>query len=113
MEGRQLDAVIFVMDYLQLQFDSSWYLNIYSWPQIQYDGTIFNYSTSGYRNALCGFIASIVKQAEEEPNDSLTLSFVKGVIKISLREDCNGPEAAMLTDRTSGEWEVWNSSHET
>ena len=59
LKGRNLSAVTFVQDYLQLQFDGP-FLNIFVWPRITVSGKSLSFGMQGYRDELCGQIAKTV-----------------------------------------------------
>lgn len=108
LEGHQLSAVIFVMDYLQLQFDDL-LLNSYIWPQVKIKDAMLTFSMPGYRDALCERIRRNVVQALEYENDRIEIRFDdEGSFIISLEEeDRTSPEVAMLQDQKNNRWVVW------
>jgi len=108
LETQQLSAVVFIQDYVQLQFDGHC-LTAYAWPIIRDGARALSHTTPGYRDALCGLIGYVVEKATEDPLDKLTLYFINGItIEVSLKEsDREGPEAAMLQDPTKNRWNVW------
>ena len=108
LENHQLSAVVFVQDYVQLQFDGPC-LTAYVWPIVRDGARTFGHTTPGYRDALCGLIGCVVEQTTEASNDKLALSFNNGVaVEVSLKEsDREGPESAMLQDPTGKRWNVW------
>lgn len=108
LENRELSAVTFVMDYVQLIFEEPC-LNVYVWPLIRVRDSVFSLTTPGYRDVLCGQISKTVIRAYEESKEKLLIEFENQVvIEISLREeDRNGPEAAMLQTDSGKRWNVW------
>ncbi len=108
LEKQQLSAVVFVQDYIQLQFDGPC-LTAYVWPTIRHAVNAFDRKTPAYRDALCGLIGCVVDQTSEETNDKLVIHFINGAtLEVSLREsDREGPEAAMLQDPSGQRWNVW------
>ena len=108
LEGRQLSAVVFVQDYIQLQFDGAT-INAYVWPNIALENRVIGPDTPGYRDALCGQIGKLVIEGVEEPEQGLALVLSNGtVVEISLREkDRTSAEAALFSDETTRVWNVW------
>ncbi len=108
LENEQLSAVVFVQDYMQLQFNGPC-LTTYAWPTIRDSASTFGRKTPGYRDAMCGLIGSVVDQTAEEANDKLVIRFSSGTsLQVSLKEsDREGPEAAMLQDPSGKRWNVW------
>ncbi|GEP61666.1 hypothetical protein [Reyranella soli] len=108
LENRELSAVTFVRDYIQLHFDGP-VLNAYVWPKLNNALGVLEQQTPGYRDALCGQIGRLVIVAVADPTTEISLHFDNNtVIAISLREeDRVGEEAAMFQDRTGKLWNVW------
>jgi hypothetical protein len=107
LKGRDVSAVTFVQDYLQLQFDGS-FLNVFVWPRLTLKGVVFEFGSSGYRDALCQLIGKTVVGVIEESNVKLGFFFYEEeVLEISLApRDRRGPEAAML-QTGDGNFNVW------
>lgn len=107
LEGRELDAVTFVRDYVQFHFEGP-LLNAYVWPTVLVGTVRHAAGTLGYRDELCARIGRTVSSAREA-NEHMSLSFNDGSsIEISLRiEDRSGPEAALLDDGSGRVWNVW------
>ena len=109
LERKELSAITFVRDYIQLHFDGP-ILNLYVWPNVK-SSTFgrFEHNTSGYRDALCGQIGKLVVAAVIDPTNQISLHFDNDtVISISLnREHRIGEEAAMLQDENGRHWNVW------
>ena len=65
--GEQLSAVVFVQDYVQLQFDG-YQLTTYTTPLVE---TLPNewmaYEQDQYKNGLCRFITCLVEHVVSEP----------------------------------------------
>lgn len=108
LENEQLSAVTFIQDYVQLHFDGPC-LTAYVWPHILTENGSIPPRVPGYRDALCGFIGSIVVRAFEELGSRLVIQFVEGrTLEISIKEsDKEGPEAAMFQDESGKSWSVW------
>ncbi len=108
LENREVSAVTFIREYLQLHFDGP-FLNVYIWPRVQMPDQIFDQSMPGYRDALCGRIGKIIVAGVEEKKVRLALHFADDVVlEISLRpEDRATSEVAMLQDGTGKFWNAW------
>ncbi|WP_124607065.1 hypothetical protein [Burkholderia sp. Bp9142] len=107
LEGRELGAVTFVRDYVQLHFEGP-LLNAYVWPIVLTGNERYSVGGRGYRDELCARIGCTVNSAEET-EEHMTLSFSDGSsVEISLRdEDRSGPEAVLLDDGSGQVWNVW------
>ena len=94
LEGEELTAVEFVLDYLQLRFNGP-ALTLYGWPHVLLADFSVGFGEPEYRNALCAQIGETVARASLEEDEALTVEFESGtVIALSLREeDMDGPEA--------------------
>ncbi len=55
LEGRRLDAVIFLKDTLQLEFDYAT-ITCYTWPVILGAAADYQYSDGDYKNSLCSLV---------------------------------------------------------
>ena len=96
--GEELSAVVFVRDYVQLQFDGPG-LTAINDPTVVVGGRAYTTTTAGYRDALCGQIGHSVVSAEVASDMEITIEFDDGsTISISLREQdyLYGPEAAVF-----------------
>ncbi len=98
IEGEELTAVEFVLDYLQLRFETP-LLTLYAWPAVLLSDFSVAFGEPEYRNALCAQIGEKVEEAVLEEGDALTLKLENGtVLALSLREeDLDGPEAGMYS----------------
>ena len=107
IEGQELTAVEFVVDYLRLRFDGPM-LTLYAWPHVLLSDFSIAYGEPEYRNALCAQIGEMVAKVSLEELDALTVEFESGtVIALSLREeDLSGPEAGSYSEDGSGVGEV-------
>jgi hypothetical protein len=100
--GQQLNAVEFVLDFLQLRFDGP-LLTFYAWPHVLLSDFSVAYGEPEYRNALCAQIGQTVAEAALEEGDRLTIELESGtVIGLSLREeDIDGPESGSYSETGS------------
>jgi hypothetical protein len=106
LHDRQLGAVVFVQDYLQLQFDGTT-LTVTTWPIVYSDGE-FKYGDARYRDALCDCIAQVVRVADVIAGDRLQIVFGDGSkLMISLKDaDRVDPEAVRI-EQEDGRWSAW------
>lgn len=95
--GEKLSAVVFVLDYHQLQFDGPGF-TILNPITVTSNGSSVPEGDDQFRNRLCDQIAKIVKRVDYKENDSLVIEFEDGsIISISLKaEDYCGPEAIIF-----------------
>ena len=105
--GEQLSAVVFVQDYVQLQFDGPT-LTAITLPVVVDNGAVYQWDTPGFRDKLCARIAKTVSAASvaEDREIRIELDDESSII-ISLRpQDYVGPEAAILSHSAETLW-VW------
>jgi len=107
----QLGSVVFVMDYLQLDFGDARF-TAYVWPTVTIGGTTLLFGDPGYRNALCAFITHEVTSAEESPEAGLVIRFGFGeIVTNPAPTDLSGPEIAHLQLHEGpfrdAAWTVW------
>lgn len=98
----ELSAVVFVRDYVQLQFDGPT-INALT-PITVCDKDIMALSgDANFRNVLCAQISKSVANAHVQKGDALTITFSDNArIAISLKEqDYTGPEAAVIMGKAS------------
>jgi hypothetical protein len=97
--GLELSSVTFVRDYVQLGFDGP-ILNAVTLPTIQVGQRQYRSGGAGYRDALCGRIGRVVKNASIREDDAFRMDFDDGTeLSISLRpQDYTGAEALSFTD---------------
>lgn len=118
--GCDLAAVIFIKDYLQLQFEKAYkgtvHLSAFNWPVLRIaepssdgSGSSFDVNSCGYRDALCCQIDKIVIAAFEKPEEAIIVRFSDlSELIFSLKEsDRRGPEAVMLHAEGGKVLEVW------
>jgi hypothetical protein len=105
--GRVLSAVVFVQDYLQLQFDGS-VLTLLVWPVVSAGATERAFDSPGYRDLLCERIGMIVTDAKAVEGDALSVALSdRSSIVVSLAPDSYpGPEAAIYRAQDGRTW-VW------
>lgn len=99
--GQQLSSVVFIQDYLQLDFDGN-KLTCYKWPIVYLKRINSQFGELEYRNYLCSFISKIVDKVLFIEGQSLSVKFSnEESIEIDLK-DLNG-EAFYYTT-PEGEW---------
>ena len=108
IRGRQLSAVVFVQNYVQLQFDGPG-LTAYTLPVVVIGERRLEAGSPGYRDGLCAQITKIVQNAYVQEGQRFQVDFEDGCsIAISLRpEDRRGPEAIWFHSGRQKEWGVW------
>lgn len=108
ISGREMSAVTFVRDYIQLHFDGPT-ISAYTLPAVLVGGRLFSRASPGYRDALCTRIGTRVTAAYVEPGQRLQIDFSDGAsLTISLRpEDRVVEEAADYSDAQTKEWASW------
>lgn len=102
LEGRELQAVTFIEDYLELRFGTP-LLTLYAWPYVMLPEFSVAFGEPEYRNALCAQIGETVDTASLEEGAALTLELSNGVVLgLSLREeDLDRPEAGLYSETGS------------
>jgi hypothetical protein len=105
--GEQLSAVVFVQDYVQLQFDGS-VLTAITCPTVSVREIRSEWGMPGYRDMLCERIGKIVRAVSVAEEQEILIEFDDAsVISISLKpEDYRAAEAAIFYNGPE-EWVVW------
>jgi hypothetical protein len=108
VEGEQLSAVTFVQDYVQLHFDGPM-LTAITRPIVVAGDTSFSFGEPGYRDRLCGLIASRVTRAYVRPGDRLQIDFTeRASLVVSLKPDAyRAAEAVIFSDGRTEQWAIW------
>jgi hypothetical protein len=106
LQGRQLGAVVFVHDYLQLQFDGTT-LTMTTWP-IVHQTREYKFGDAQYRDALCDCIGRVVEIADVVAHIRLRIVFSDGSRLVTSLTDADrvDPEAVRV-DQQDGRWSVW------
>ena len=106
--GEELNAIQFVMDYLQVHFNAKGF-TFYIWPSLNINNDIYEFGHIDYRNKLCEFIEKVVSDVYIL-DDILIIEFEKGD-RIQLNLDPNNPkivsEIAIFWDE-DGSWAVFD-----
>jgi hypothetical protein len=108
IEGEQLGAVTFVQDYLQLDFDGP-RLTLTIWPRVVQNGMTRRFEEAGYRDALCGLIGKIVREAYLVEGDRLQIEFLNGAaLVVPLGPgDYQTAYGVVFEDNKSTRWGAW------
>jgi hypothetical protein len=77
LAGEKLSSVVFVMDYLQLDFNGNRF-TLYIWPEVLVGEDVFHITDEQYRNKLCAIITHVVKHVVYTEQQSLEIHFVEG-----------------------------------
>ena len=108
LKGEELNAVQFIMDYLQIYFNDKWF-NCYIWPSVNINNDAYEYGHIEYRNKLCELIGETVTDVHIIDNDLLVIEFIKGS-RIQLNINPKNPdiysEIAIFWD-ADGSWAVF------
>lgn len=110
--GEELAQVVFVRDYVQLNFDGP-PLSLLVWPRISRSGTVLRRSDRGYADALVDLIGLRLSEVDEILDLGLVLRFAE-TARLSMPLDgseAKGPELAMFDGAESGLM-VWSSGDE-
>jgi len=107
----ELGSVVFVMDYLQLDFGNARF-SVYVWPTVSIGGVSRGFGDPGYRDALCALITHEVIDTGESSETGLVIRFGLGEVVIKPQPtDLSGPEIAMLQVHENSfrdaSWTVW------
>lgn len=105
--GEQLSSVIFVQDYLQLDFDGR-RLTLNEWPKLFTLEGEFHFGEKGYRDELCSFIARKVERVDESEN-LIRMVFTDGSsIRVDLSESRVGEgDRVIFNDGLNRSWSWW------
>jgi hypothetical protein len=101
LKDQQLSSVVFVQDYLQLDFDGNT-VTCYDWPIVVLLDSKFVIDDKEYRNVLCSLIAKQVNDTSFIEGETLSINFQTGE-KIEFNfKNANGEVIYFTT--TEGEW---------
>ncbi len=111
--GCRLHSVQFVMDYVQLRFDSDDaqgdpVLSCYVMPVVETPGGPVSDGALGYADALRSLIHDRVAATSEAPQKGIRIEFaLRALVLRPTIADLVGPEIAMLSDFADGSLVVW------
>jgi hypothetical protein len=106
--GENLSGIVFVLDYLQLQFNPPPQNNAYSTRVVvSSDGRSAAFGEEAFANLAIGLIGHVVRELKVDAEQSFRILFTEGAeIMISLRpEHYRGPEAVYFQGRNH-QWAV-------
>jgi hypothetical protein len=108
LADRELSAVTFVRDYVQLHFDGPT-ISAFTLPTIEVASSRVTAGAPGYRDSLCARIGTAVGAAYVDPGLELRIALTDGsFIIVSLKpEDRDVAEAAVFSDPQTNEWASW------
>ncbi|WP_133999223.1 hypothetical protein [Dinghuibacter silviterrae] len=101
IKGEQLSSVIFMQDYLQLDFDGN-LISCYKWPKVTLNRVGHSFGDLEYRNAICDLISLEVIDVISTSVEVL-IEFKRGTISF-LMEGCD--EVIYFTD-SNKEWSYY------
>ncbi|HVK40696.1 MAG TPA: hypothetical protein VNA88_19340 [Candidatus Kapabacteria bacterium] len=103
LEGRHIDGVTFVRDYLQLDCGDG-VVNLYDWPIVKQSGDERSFGDAGYRTALVSCVGGAIEGVTIEPEVAGEIHLDDGrTLKWSLSPELGLTETVVFT---VGE-EVW------
>ena len=106
--GGQLNAVTFVMDYVQFHFNGPG-LTAFNHPIVESRGVRTQFPAPGSRDALCSLIEQEVESVESREDVHIRLVFRSGDVLVVPLEPGSylGPEAATFSDPKRKGLIVW------
>jgi hypothetical protein len=111
----ELGSVVFVMDYIQLDFNAARF-SAYIWPTVTIGDANLHFGDPGYRDALCSFITHEVLSTDESPEVGLGIRFGLGEIVTNPGPtELGGPEIAQLQVHQASfrDEAIWTSAGRT
>jgi hypothetical protein len=98
LKNKKLSAVVFVLDYLQLQFDEA-ILTFREFPKVESGNRIISSEYIEYRNKICSLIGKEVSAVEYVEDDFFRLLFDDAKICCSINpQDYTSPEMIIFDD---------------
>lgn len=106
--GETLSSVIFVADYLQLDFNGP-RLTAHVWPRVRAFDETMHFGDRGYRDALCAFIGREVTAVVDSHDEGVVVRFGPDAVVINPEPwELEGVEIAMLQmSNEEGDWDIW------
>ena len=117
--GHRLFSVQFLLDYVQLHFDSDTssgqvVLQCDCVPTVVRDGHTYAVGDPGWADALWRLIPGIVTDTREATGTGLEVRFGVDLIRLyPAVDELVGAEIAMLTGFDDGQWMVWRPGEES
>ena len=90
LKGEELNAIQFIMDYLQVHFNSIGF-TFFIWPKIYINNKTYEFGNIEYRNKLCEFIGKTVIDVSILEGEVMEVKFSEGE-RLQLNLDPNNPE---------------------
>lgn len=101
LKGEQLSSVIFVQNYLQLDFDG-YRITFYRWPLVKLNEKEYTIREIDYRNVLCSLIAKEVSDVILLDENIFTIIFSENhKINLNLK---NAEGEVIYFTTPEGEW---------
>lgn len=98
LKNKSLSAVIFILDYLQIQFDSA-VITFLIYPKVEMGNKHFSFGESEYRNKICELIGETISDVIFSQDNLFCLDFGEGKIYCSIApEDYISPEMVIVDD---------------
>ncbi|HRK58356.1 MAG TPA: hypothetical protein PLI74_01840 [Candidatus Kapabacteria bacterium] len=104
IKGEKLSAVIFVLDYVQLDFDGK-KLSCYIFPDVHINSKLLHFPETGYRDSLCRLLGNNVTSISIIKAVGITINFDSDYIHCPLNRSQIG-EVFFFTDE-SNNWESY------
>lgn len=118
--GNRICSVEFVLnDYVQLRFDGEpggfgpVTLSCYVWPEIVWNGRIWNESDLGYADALRKLVPGTVTSTSEETGTGISMLLDTGGVRIHPKLEEVHVEVAHLAGFADGAWMVWRPGEDS
>jgi hypothetical protein len=106
LEGEELGSVVFVRDYLQLDFDGT-RVTCKIWPTIVAPTGAINVDDQGYRDALCKLISTRIESVEET-SERIALVFSDGRrLELDLAAATGRDGDRVIIKTRDDEWGWW------
>ena len=106
LTGMVQEAVIFVMDYIQIQFSEA-LLTVYSYPKISKGLETLNKDDSNYyKTIISNNGCKVTEVISNLPNERIIRFNNRNIVTISLQPEDDDPENYMLRLRDSRHWDV-------
>ena len=107
LRGEELNAVCFVMDYVEFHFNGP-ILRALSDPKVKLSDASWRFPEAGSREALCGLIGLTVEEVFVIAGREMELRFAADKsLFIPLQPKVGSPEAAHFVPNLSGPIQVW------
>jgi hypothetical protein len=98
LKYKQITAIVFVLDYLQIQFDSA-VLTFLEYPKVEINDVVFSFGEVEYRNRLCDLIGVTISDFSYIEDEQFGLLLKDSKIYCSLNPlEYNAPEKVIFND---------------